>query len=91
MSNLTISQKLLGLFLINIIIIVVIIANSYVFTNNNASNLKSLKEKALPVSSLYTNNLYLLKAIRNAFLDSSVTNEKEILMNTLKFKKKGYK
>ncbi len=88
MSNLTISQKLLGLFLINIIIIVVIIANSYVFTNNNASNLKSLKEKALPVSSLYTNNLYLLKAIRNAFLDSSVTNEKEILMNTLKFKKK---
>jgi hypothetical protein len=83
MFRFTISQKLLGLFLINISIFILIVSNTYLYTNKNALSINKIEKNTLPIASLYTRNLYLLKSIRDGFMDCATTNEKEILENTL--------
>ncbi len=86
LTNITIAQKLLGLFFINMTVLLVITANGYLHTNNSVINFKKIEDKVLPISTLHIENLYLLENIMNSFVDVAITNEKDILINTLKFK-----
>ena len=79
LTNLSIVQRILGLFSINIIILLAITTYSYFFTNNSMTDLKHIEKKSFPVSVIQTENLFLLEKVMNSFADIAVTNEEDIL------------
>ncbi len=86
LTNITIGEKLLGLFFINLTVLLVIVGNGYTHTKNSVINFKEIEEKVLPISNIHIQNLYLLETIMNSFVDVAVTNEKDILINILNIK-----
>ncbi|MDQ7083534.1 MAG: hypothetical protein Q9M36_00735 [Sulfurovum sp.] len=78
-----ITQRLLLLIAISVSIFLISSSSTFFYTNQNIQNFKTIQEKSLPMNYIHIQNLYLLEKIRDLLIDVTLTNESDILEDTL--------
>lgn len=83
LTDISIAHRILGLFAINISILLIITIYGYFYTNNSTADIENIEKNSFPVLIIQAENLFLLEKIMNSFADIAVTNEEDILDSIL--------